>query len=100
MTEAIMKSIEYTDQIQEANYLINAFIVSAPEGTELTNIDMEEYSGYIFKISLQTEPRLPINIMNNQEGVLLLLGSNENIQIGYIIDNAFVEMKKVSSGRF
>jgi len=92
MENLTSKSIEYTDSIQNTEYLVKALVVSAPDELKITNIDEEENKGFIFTISISTQPELPSALLDTATNLIFIVGNDGNNRLGYIEDDNFVEI--------
>ncbi len=94
MIQTTIKSLEYEDLIQDQEYKVKAFISSAPEELELTNIDIKENKGFIFKISVSTEPKLPVHVEDIDRDLIYIIGNGGDNRLGYLNNDTFVELEE------
>lgn len=88
----VMKSLEFKELVQDIEYLIKVFIISAPEDLKIINIDHESNKGFIYQISLQTEPQLPDTILKISENLIFVIGRDGLTKIGHLQNGQFIEI--------
>jgi hypothetical protein len=94
MENLTIKSIAYHDLIQEIEYLVEVFIMSAPDDLAITNIDQEANKGFIYQVTARTTPDLPVSILDIVSGFIFIIGTDGFTQIGHLQDNEFIEIEE------
>lgn len=94
MTETTIKSLEYEDFIEDKIYKIKALVISAPEELEISNIDKEEQNGFLFKVSVSTEPEVDGSVPYINNDLIYLIGDSGDNRLGHMINKAFVELEE------
>lgn len=93
MADMVIKSLEFKDVVQDIEYLIKVFIISAPEDLEITNIDHEANKGFIYQISIQTEPQLPDTILKISENLIFVISGEGLTKMGHLENGQFIEIE-------
>ena len=93
MADMIIKSLEFNAIIQDIEYLIKVFIISAPDDLGIINIDHETSKGFIYQVSIQTEPQLPDTMLNISENLTFVIGSDGLTMIGHLKNGHFLEIE-------
>lgn len=91
MNGPVTKSVEYPYSIQATNYLVKVLIVSAPDDLEITNIDKEENEGFIYTLSVLTEPRISTKILDIPKDLIFIIGDGRTNRLGYLQNGIFVD---------
>jgi hypothetical protein len=93
------KSVEYSDSIQDMEYLVKALIVSAPEELEIKNMDEEENKGFIFTISILIEPDLPQEFLLPAKNLIFIIGKDGLSRLVYIANGNFMDIAENTFNR-
>lgn len=88
------KLLEYSDSIQNKEYQVKALVVSISEELEIKNIDKEENDGFIFNVSVSTEPKLPTEFLDTAKKLIFIIGIGGDSLLGYLNDNIFIELEE------
>jgi len=96
MNAPVTKSVEYPYSIQATNYLVKVLIVSAPDDLEITNIDKEENEGFIYTLSVLTEPRISTEIFDIPKDLIFIIGDGGTNRLGYLQNGIFVDSEENS----
>lgn len=94
MDNLIIKSITYHDLIEEIEYQVEVFIMTAPDDLVITNIDQEANKGFIYQVNAKVTPDLPIDILNTAPGFIFIIGTDGFTRIGYLRDREFSEIEE------
>lgn len=94
MENLTIKSVAYHDLIREIEYMVEVFVMSAPDDLVITNIDQEVNKGFIYKVTTRTTPDLPAGILDIAPGFIFIIGTNGFTQIGQLQDDTFIEIEE------
>ncbi|WP_428327882.1 hypothetical protein [Mucilaginibacter sp.] len=59
---------------------------------KIKNIDTDENKGYIFQISVLTQPALPKDYFDPSKNLIFIIGNGGGNQIGYLEEEVFIEI--------
>lgn len=96
MNAPVTKSVEYPYSIQDTTYLVKVLIVLASDDLQITNIDREEYEGFIYTISVLAEPNVPANIFDMSKDLIFIIGKGGINHLGYLTEGIFIDVEENS----
>lgn len=92
MEDIISKTVQYTYNVEDASYLINVAILSVDEETQIEGIDNERDKGFIYEVSIASEPALPAAIFEMKNNLIFILGISGAHQFGFVQGGKFTAL--------
>lgn len=94
MNAPVTKSLEYPYSIKDTNYLVKILIVSASDDLEIINIDKKENEGFIYTLSVLTEPRIPTEIIDVSIDLFFIIDHGGINRIGHLENGVFIDSEE------
>lgn len=94
MEEKTNKSLQYDCNIDGVDYTVKALITSLPEEVEITNIEREENTDFVFSVNVITEPKFPEEVFDDSRTIVYSIGEGGKNTFGYIVNKELVGMEE------
>jgi hypothetical protein len=88
--EKTSKSVQYVCTIEDIEYTVKALITSLPEEIEITNVEREENTDFVFSVNVITEPKLPREIFDDSKSLIYSIGYGSDNLLGYLVNGELI----------